>query len=231
MDTLSKPLQIVRLRHRQQRSIDTRERIIQAAAAEFAAHGFEGTSTRTVASKAGVQYPLVNYHFKNKDGLWRAVLTDFNERFADMYRSRLEGLRGVEAATKLRLVFEDFIRFIAGNPNFSWLMSHAASIGDQRVNRQRVNRQRMNWLVDEYVREFAKTVTELIRAAQKAGRFVEGDPHHLFYIFIGGATRLFMMAAEVKKVSGQNPMTPAYVDEHIRLCTRLFFRDPDNTER
>ena len=216
MDRPSKPEQMVRQRRRQQRSIDTRERIIEAAAQEFAEHGFEGASTRNVATQAGVQHPLVVYHFKSKEGLWRAVLTSLNERFGNMYRSRLEGLRGVDAPTKLRLILEDFIRFSAENPVFHWLMSHEASKGGRR----------MNWLVDEYVRHFFKEITELIRAAQKAGHFVDGDPAHLLYIFVGAVTHLFMLAAEVKKVSGKSPSSQAYVEEHVKLCLGLFFRSP-----
>jgi len=50
-------------------------------------------------------------------------------------------------------------------------------------------------LVDAYVRHFFDELTELIRAAQKEGRFVAGDPHHLLYIFVGAVTRLFMPGA------------------------------------
>ena len=216
MDRPSKPEEMVRQRRRQQRSIDTRDRILEAAALEFAEHGFEGASTRNVAAQAGVQLPLVVYHFKSKEGLWRAVLTSLNERFVNMYRTRLEGLRGVDAPTQLRLILEDFIRFSAENPAFHWLMSHEASKGGRR----------MNWLVEEYVRHFFKEITDLIRAAQKVGRFVEGDPHHLLYIFVGAVTHLFMLGAEVKKVSGKSPTSTAYVEEHVKLCMGLFFREP-----
>jgi TetR/AcrR family transcriptional regulator len=215
MDRPSQSELVVRQRRRQQRSIDTRERILEAAAAEFAEHGFEGASTRNVAIHAGVRHPLVVYHFKSKEGLWRAVLASLNERFVNMYRTRLEGLRGVDPPTKLRLILEDFIRFSAENPAFHWLMSHEASKGGRR----------MNWLVEEYVQTFFKEITELIRAAQKAGHFVEGEPHHLLYIFVGAVTHIFMLAAEVKKVSGKNPNTTAYVDEHVKLCLGLFFRE------
>jgi TetR/AcrR family transcriptional regulator len=212
----SEPEEMVRLRRRQQRSIDTRDRILEAATAEFAEHGFEGASTRNVAENAGVQHPLLTYHFENKEGLWRAVLTSLNERFIALYRARLEGLRGVDAPTKLRLILEDFIRFSAENPAFHWLMSHEGSKGGRR----------MNWLVDEYVGQFFGEITPLIKASQKEGRFVAGDPHHLLYIFVGAVTRLFMLGPEVKKVSGRNPNTAAYVDEHVKLCLGLFLRDP-----
>ena len=84
----------------------------------------------------------------------------------------------------------------------------------------------MNWLVDEYVGQFFGEITPMIRASQKEGRFVAGDPHHLLYIFVGAVTHLFMLSAEVKKVSGRNPNTAAYVEEHVKLCLGLFLREP-----
>lgn len=206
----------VRLRREQQRATDTRERILDAAAAEFAEHGYTGASTRRVATVAKVQHPAVAYHFESKEGLWRAVMTMLNERFVDMYRQRLQGLRGVDSATTLRLVMEEFIRFSAENPKFHRLMAHEAGQGGER----------MNWLVDHYVKDFFKLLTELIRSAQQEGRFIEGDAYHVGYLFIGAVTRTFMLAAEVKRVSGRSPLTAAYIDEHINLCLRLFFREP-----
>jgi TetR/AcrR family transcriptional regulator len=66
----------------------------------------------------------------------------------------------------------------------------------------------------------------LIRAAQKDGGFVGGDEYHLVYLFIGAATRLFMLAPDVRRVSGRSPMTPGHIQEHVNLCLALFFRDP-----
>jgi TetR/AcrR family transcriptional regulator len=204
---------LVRRRKVQQRSVETRIRIIESAATEFAEYGFDGASTRRVAERAGVNHPLVGYHFRSKDGLWRAVLKDLNERFATMYRTRLDGLRGVETPVQLRLILEDFIRFAAANPTFHWLMSHEASRGGAR----------MNWLIDQYVRDFFENITGMIKEAQAAGCFVQGDPSHLLYLFVGAATRVYMLESEVKKVMGKAPSTSSFIEEHIRLCTGLFF--------
>src|SRR5262245_4563147 len=52
------------------RGDDVRDRILSAALECFAAFGFEGTSTRAVAAKAGLTHSLVIYHFQSKDQLW-----------------------------------------------------------------------------------------------------------------------------------------------------------------
>ncbi|MCP3854227.1 MAG: helix-turn-helix transcriptional regulator, partial [Actinomycetia bacterium] len=47
---------------------------MEAALVEFAANGFDGASTRAIASRAGAHQPQINYHFESKDELWRLCL-------------------------------------------------------------------------------------------------------------------------------------------------------------
>src|ERR1700719_3234365 len=62
-----------RKRAEQQRSVATRAAILNAAIAEFAARGFEGASIRAIADRLGLQHPLITYHYRSKDILWRAA--------------------------------------------------------------------------------------------------------------------------------------------------------------
>ena len=204
-----------RVRRPQRRALDTRDRIIAVALTKFAQHGFRGASTREVAKLAGVQHPLVNYHFTNKEGLWRAVLAATGGAFLDRFNRRLAGLCGVDEVTKLRLVQEDFIRFAAEHPHFHALMSQEAQHSSRHLK----------FILTELVRPYFSQVTPLIRAAQRAGKYVEGEPHHLQYLFIGAATRIFTLAAEVKAMTGRPPSSPKMIEEHVTACLGLFFRD------
>src|SRR5215831_1234771 len=60
-------------RAEQQRSIETRTAILNAAIAEFAERGFEAASIRAIADRLGLQHPLITYHYRSKDILWRAA--------------------------------------------------------------------------------------------------------------------------------------------------------------
>src|SRR3984957_10413597 len=62
-----------RKRAEQQRSIVTRALILDAAIEEFAERGFEGASIRAIADRLGLQHPLITYHYRSKDILWRAA--------------------------------------------------------------------------------------------------------------------------------------------------------------
>src|ERR1700682_1715743 len=62
-----------RKRAEQQRSLETRASILNAAIAEFAERGFEGASIRAIADRLSLQHPLITYHYRSKDILWRAA--------------------------------------------------------------------------------------------------------------------------------------------------------------
>ena len=79
----------------QARGEDTRRRILVAALDLFAAHGYEGASTRQIAEGAGVNLPAIQYYFGNKEGLYRAIIEDI---VADTERHMAEVLPRVRAA-------------------------------------------------------------------------------------------------------------------------------------
>ncbi len=67
-------------RRRQARATATRTALLDAALQEFAAHGFEGASTRTIAAAAGTHQPQINYHFDSKEELWKAAVDHLFDR-------------------------------------------------------------------------------------------------------------------------------------------------------
>lgn len=52
----------------------TRARLIEAAAMVFAEHGFQAATIREICTRAGANLAAVNYHFRDKAGLYLAVL-------------------------------------------------------------------------------------------------------------------------------------------------------------
>ncbi len=65
---------ISRPRGRRPGGSDSRERILDAARARFASHGYDRTRMRDVAADAGVDAALVHYYFATKDGLFAAAM-------------------------------------------------------------------------------------------------------------------------------------------------------------
>lgn len=61
--------------------LTARARLRLAALKLFAEHGFEATSTRAIATEAGVSHALLRHHYGSKDGLRTAVDEDVLNTF------------------------------------------------------------------------------------------------------------------------------------------------------
>ena len=82
--------------HKKSQPDQTRERILQAAEAEFSRLGFEGAGMKGIAIAAAVSQGLLHYHFVNKDGLYAAVI----ERRSAMINAARHDLLDAVALTK-----------------------------------------------------------------------------------------------------------------------------------
>ncbi|MGV9693220.1 ScbR family autoregulator-binding transcription factor [Streptomyces sp. NPDC003444] len=59
---------------RQERAVQTRTAIVEAAAAAFGEHGYEATAVTEVYERAGVTKGALYFHFASKEDLARAIL-------------------------------------------------------------------------------------------------------------------------------------------------------------
>lgn len=55
-------------------------RLLEVGRRNFVKHGFHKSSVASIAEQAGASVGLLYYHFRNKEGLYRAVWTDYQRR-------------------------------------------------------------------------------------------------------------------------------------------------------
>ena len=84
----------------------TKKRLIEAAGEMFAQHGFKATTVRQICKKADASVSAVNYHFKDKEGLYTAVFEYAHRRAMEKYP--LDWGLGPNASAEERLL--TFIR-------------------------------------------------------------------------------------------------------------------------
>ena len=65
------------------RAEQTRQDLLNAALQLFSARGFEGVSTRELATAAGTTMSSIPYHFGSKEGLYRTVLEHMDARMRE----------------------------------------------------------------------------------------------------------------------------------------------------
>ncbi len=103
------------------RAAATRQRILDAALAEFAANGLAGARVDEIAARAGANKRMLYAHFGGKDDLWLVVLERaYAAKRAEERALNLEGLTPEEAMRRL-VAFN--LRYTAAHPEFVALLN------------------------------------------------------------------------------------------------------------
>lgn len=194
----------------------TREHIVQTALKCFSRNGFEGASTRTIATTAGVNQGLIPYYFGTKQALWREAV---DQAFAELH-SAIGMMEGAVTAnpTKEAIagVIRRYVSFVAANPEFVLMMNEEGKRDGAR----------MQWIVDRHVRPVFESLSELFgRVGATIDLPKTLDPIHLTYIFAGAVATIFHQAPECRRVSGYDPMEESAIEAHADTLIHLMFGD------
>ncbi|MDX2167862.1 MAG: TetR family transcriptional regulator [Deltaproteobacteria bacterium] len=203
----------VATRVRRPKGLDTRARIVRAALSAFADLGYDGATTRDIAERAGVNQGLITYHFAGKLPLWQAAVDEIFDTLRAHFAAHLPALAEADAATRLRLMVRHYVRFAAAHPELHRLMMQEGKHDGPR----------MQWLVDRHVRPLYQLSTGLIAEAQRAGLVPDVPPLHLHYLLVGAVAHLFVVAPEIRRLSGRDPLRPAAIEAHADAVTAVLF--------
>lgn len=191
----------------------TRERILAAALDVFADRSFDGASTREIAARAEVTQPLLNYHFRSKDELWRASVAVLFDTLTSELTARADGLRGVDDVAAAKLLVREFVVFSARHPQL-----HRIITGECKTDGPR-----MDWLVDHHVRPLYEMATALFERLAAAGAVPPIAPAHVYYLLTGAAPTMFVLAPECRRLTGLDPSDDEVIDAHADAVITLLF--------
>lgn len=181
----------------------TRDRLIEAALIEFAADGFDGASTRAIATRAGAHQPQINYHFESKVELWRQCLERLMSELDDAVADHVDGVDPSEETAMFSGIVRALVVFAARRPELNRIMMHEGTAPGERLD----------WLVENHLawrqRDLARRWSRLTEAGVAASLPV----NVLYHLLIGAASLLYANAPEARLL-GLDPDTPAAVAEH-----------------
>ncbi len=191
----------------------TRQRILEAALDAFADQSFDGASLRNIASVAGVTQPLLNYHFRSKADLWRAVVDELFDRLNVTLGHHLRSLVDVEDRIVVHHMVRRFVEFSAHNPQLHRIITSEC----------RADSSRMDYLVEQHIRPLYDAVTTLFARLAVAGDLPDIPPAHLYYLLTGAAPTMFVLGPECRRLSGLDPTDDDVIRTHAdAVCTLLF---------
>ncbi len=137
----------------------TRDRILAAALDLFSERSFDGATLREIAQRAGVTQPLLHYHYRSKDELWRAAVDSLFAELRDAMAERTHGLRGVDELTAAKLRVREFITFSARHPQLHRIITQESKSDGAR----------MEYLVEQHVRPLYVNTVELFERLTRDG--------------------------------------------------------------
>lgn len=112
------------------KEITSKQKILEAAEAEFAEQGFAGARTQEIARKAQVNKALIHYYYKNKSSLYQAVM---DEMMFDLIRiSQDVAKRNLNGKVLVEALVSDFFDFAARHPHFARLTTAGSTMGDAK---------------------------------------------------------------------------------------------------
>lgn len=89
---------------------DTRQQLLQAALKHFANSGYAATSVQDIVDDAKLSKPVLYYYFKDKAGLFRALVHEAHDERYRLVRASVEGCRGIreQLIASLTALFDYF---------------------------------------------------------------------------------------------------------------------------
>src|ERR1700748_151548 len=202
-----------RKRAEQQRALETRASILDAAIAEFAERGFEGASIRAIADRLGLQHPLITYHYRSKDILWRAAAEHAFEQIRAGWDSSAPENSELSPLARLREEYATLFRYTVAFPEFHRFMRQEAL----------TNNPRLKWVAETVLAPLLGRLIPQIVAAQKQGVLPPVDPI-LFHYMMGSLTAtLSGFGPEMQITSGLSAENTKVIEAYWRLVAETVF--------
>jgi TetR/AcrR family transcriptional regulator len=187
---------------------DIREALLESALIEFGAKGFDGASTRTIASRVQAHQPQINYHFETKTALWMAAVDHLFRLLREAFDGVLPATLIEADALQLAAAFADairrFVRFAAEHPELNQIMVHEGTAAGDRLT----------WMTETHVKPVFDAIRPLWQILRDAGVAAPIDSEILYYVLIGAASLPYVNAPEVRLLTGQDPKNDAWIDSH-----------------
>ena len=200
------------VRKQQQRSVVTQRKLLDAAIEAFSENGFKGTSTRDIAERAGVHHPLITYHFKNKDQLWRAAADHIFVAFTHSLAKTLQEQEGLTPKERMSEMIYAYVRYAKSQPALHKVMVQEANYPNARLD----------WLIDTHLKPFFQATIGMLVELQALGVAPKGNPALLFNMIRLSSGGLLALGNELK-VSSQIDVTEAEtLDEIAEMIIRVF---------
>jgi TetR/AcrR family transcriptional regulator len=210
-----------RKRAEQQRAVNTRRAILTAALTEFAEKGFEAASIRVIADRTRLQHPLITYHFRNKDILWRAAAEYAFEQIREEWDKLDETHAGMAPLDRLRAEYRTLFRYTVAFPEFHRFMRQECTTSNPRLK----------WVAKTVVMPLIDRLLPQIAALQNERVLPQMEPILFHYMMVSLTAMLSELGPEMRVTSKLVADDPGVVTSYWRAVEQMVFgKSPSDSE-
>lgn len=188
--------------------------ILDLALQEFANNGFDGARLKVIAQNVGIASSLMNYHFKNREDLWKQAVLHLGVKL----KKRFEEIRGIlkdlEGLPALKAYTRQFIYFSAEHPEFYKIVFHEMCTETERAT----------WLIDHILAPVHQFFEKENIENQDGSLLFRGySIASISSIIIGAANVFFIHAFQMRNMYGINPFDKKEIERHADTAIDLLF--------
>lgn len=195
------------MRGRTKPRIDSRARVLEGAAEEFAGHGFAGARIERIARRTRLNVRMLYYHFGSKKGLYAAVLEAIYEEAARILDLTARAEDPTQAALAL------YVDFLVENPRFARVLARELLDGASHLRALFAARPEL------FIRVHANT-HQLLDGAMRAGLLRHEDPALTVFSLTSSLCFLTAIRASYPAFSPTKPPSAGAWKAHL---VRLLF--------
>lgn len=186
--------------------------ILAAAEQEFATCGFKGASMRDIAERANLPKANIHYYFKNKLGLYFAVLSDI----IDLWDSTLSNLKEEDdAASSLTEYLRKKIEFSRDHPLASRIFASEIISGGPNLG---------SYFTEGY-EEWFRSRTAVFEQWQQQGKLDSAiTPGHLIFLLWSSTQHYADFALQISSALGKKALEDQDYEQAIETLTHIILK-------
>lgn len=186
----------------------TAERILDAAEALFAEHGYAGTTLRDVATRVELRIPSLYNHFSSKDALYAAVL----QRGIGPVLAILAEFGAQDAARRdSGSVIERVMELLRRHPNLPRLVLHETLSGGQRLTP----------MLREWIAPVFGRASEMVEISPGSGRWTPEQVPLLVLAMYHMTIGYFASVALWADLNGSDLLSPSMIAQQTNLLREI----------
>jgi AcrR family transcriptional regulator len=181
--------------------------IMEVAEQFFAEKGFDGTSVRDVAKKAGVNLAMISYYFGSKEKLMESLFRYRGHNIKMQLQNMLQNSE-MTSLHKIYTLIDNYIERFMNQQCFHKIMAR-----EQMVNLKGSTMK----LIFDLKKTNQELIKQLIEEGQKKGEFKKNiDVPLMMATLIGTVSHLITTQHYYQKLNNLESLTPEEFQKHIR---------------